>query len=296
MTAVFQELRLPNPTPDELGAVLRDCLEVTQRLADTHEKLQAEVTRLRSELADKNRELERARRLAELGEMAAGVAHEVRNPLGAIQLYSNLLRQVCGPQSAAGELIGKMDAGIRAIDAVVQDTLALAPRELPTQTILVRDLLTGAADLSSSRLSELNVQLALDGDPGDAAISGAPVALQRVLVNLIVNAAEASTAGDTVDVSVLRAGGETRIVVADHGCGIPDDVLPRVFDPFFTTKKHGTGLGLAIAYRIVNAHGGRLAARNRPAGGCEFTMVLPLLTQEYGRRSDAAVRADVDAA
>ena len=296
MTATSCEPRLLQANPDDLGAVLRDCMEVTQRLALTHEKLQHEVTRLREELAAKNLELERSRRLAELGEMAAGVAHEVRNPLGAIQLYNNLLRRTCGGESAAHDLIEKIDAGIRAIDGVVQDTLALAPRSGRITILELNNLIQNAADLSSKRLAERQVRLLTGSVDSSLAVEGEVGALSRVLLNLIVNAAEASEPQATITVEAQARGDEVAILVCDNGCGISEDILQRVFDPFFTTKKQGTGLGLAIAYRIVNAHGGRLTARNRAQGGCEFSMILPLFKSKSGIRTDAAARQNVDAA
>jgi signal transduction histidine kinase len=99
--------------------------------------------------------------------------------------------------------------------------------------------------------------------------------LQRVLINLIVNAAEASPAGRTVRVKVqAEAPGEIEIRVLDEGVGLPDEIRHRIFDPFFTTKDHGTGLGLTIAHRLIEAYGGRLRADNRPEGGAVFSITL----------------------
>lgn len=148
---------LPEATPADqvLGGVLREYLAVTGRLQQTHAALQGEVERLRQELASKDRELEVRRRLAALGELAAGVAHEVRNPLGAIRLYSDLLRDQCRALKLdpALQLLKKIDAGIQAIDAVVQDTLALVPGDrqigvccVRTVIELARDAAQGGAD------------------------------------------------------------------------------------------------------------------------------------------------------
>ncbi|RMF81521.1 MAG: hypothetical protein D6744_07095, partial [Planctomycetota bacterium] len=268
-------------TPEELGAVIRECMSVTARLQATHETLQTEVARLRRELERKDRELERRRRLASLGELAAGVAHEVRNPLGAISLYSGLLRSQLAGAAGALELLDKIEAGIRAIDGVVQDTLALAPRSGKLGRCVLRSLVHGARDVALGHLQRRNVRLEIDGEDSELAVQGDAAALQRVLINLLTNAADASPVGGVVRVRISATqGGMAEIAVSDDGPGLPEDVRERIFDPFFTTKVHGTGLGLTIAHRLVEAHGGRLSAANRPTGGAEFTIALPMLSDK----------------
>lgn len=262
-------------TGGELQGMLRDYLQVTQRLAETHEALQREVLRLRCELESKDRELERRRRLASLGELAAGVAHEVRNPLGAIQLYSGLLKTQCRNAQSAVALIEKIEAGIRAIDGVVQDTLALAPRGCRMCERPVAELIERAADTCRALLERHGVTLEIDDQNAGLSVLADSGALQRVLVNLIANAAEASPAGATVTLRAERGDGVAVLRVLDNGPGLSAELLDRVFDPFFTTKEQGTGLGLSIAHRLVEAHGGALTVRNRPAGGAEFIVTLP---------------------
>ena len=286
MNANPAEMQTPLSS-EELGAVLRECMSVTVRLQTTHETLQREVMRLRRELERKDRELERRRRLAALGELAAGVAHEVRNPLGAISLYSGLLRHEVRGTAGALELIEKIDAGIRAIDGVVQDTLALAPRGGKCARCPLRSLYDGARDVALNHLQQRGVRLEARYDDPDASVYGDAAALQRVLINLLTNAADASPAGGVVHVRL--SGGESglaKISVTDEGPGLPEDVLERIFDPFFTTKAHGTGLGLTIAHRLVEAHGGRLSAANRPGGGAVFTFALPMMTDKDETAAD----------
>jgi len=295
------------PVGEELSEVLRQYTDVARRLHQSHESLQREVLRLRGELASKDEELERRRRLAALGELAAGVAHEVRNPLGAIQLYSGLLRSRLADENAALELLEKIDTGIKAIDAVVRDTLSLVPRQGRLCPREVAALVGEAADVCAPALRNRGITLEVEtGDPTLCVLADGE-GLQRVLVNLIVNAAEASAPGSRVSVEVaavaaesggrdthptrsagrdVRPGNAARdaqpapqqveLCVRDQGSGLSDDVLDHMFDPFFTTKEHGTGLGLTIAHRLVEAHGGSLRAANRAAGGAEFIVSLPL--------------------
>ncbi|MEP0846015.1 MAG: HAMP domain-containing histidine kinase [Phycisphaerae bacterium] len=282
---------------DELSQVLHDCMLATERLQRTHETLQQEVARLRHELESKDRELERRRRLAALGELAAGMAHEVRNPLGAIQLYSGLLRSRCGDASAALELLEKIEAGIRAIDGVVQDTLALAPRGARMAPHVLLEIVQRAADTCTRVLELRRVRLEIEAADPAAQVLADAGALQRVLVNLIANAAEASApdARIVVRVDAPRAG-TVAIRVLDEGVGLPDGLADRIFDPFFTTKETGTGLGLTIAARLVELHGGTLTAANRDSGGAEFVIEIPAADagqagskEAYGvGRSDAA--------
>ncbi len=270
-------------TDPVLGDVLRQYMTVADRLQRTHEALQGEVVRLRQELASKDRELELRRRLAALGELAAGVAHEVRNPLGAIRLYSDLLRQQCRDVQLdpALQLIEKIEAGIQAIDAVVQDTLALAPRDRQLGVCCVGPIIARAHDAALRVLTNQRVSLDVRGlegqdDPGPI-VRADEDGLQRVLVNLIVNAAEASPPESTVCVEVVAAPEvqQVELRVSDHGPGLPEAVRDRIFDPFFTTKPHGTGLGLTIAHRLIEAYGGTLTAGNGPEGGAEFVIALP---------------------
>jgi signal transduction histidine kinase len=245
-------------------------------LQQTHETLQREVMRLRTEVESKDRELERRRRLASLGELAAGVAHEVRNPLGAMRLYSGLLRTQLAEPGPALELIEKIDAGIRAIDCVVQDALALAPRGGKLTQRPLRPIIEDAHELCRPALAARHVKLLKRYELPEVTVFADDAALQRVFVNLIVNAAQASPTNGTVRVEV--AGGHeapVEVRVLDEGPGLPEEIIEKVFDPFFTTKESGSGLGLTIAHRLVEAHGGSLAALNRPEGGAEFVVALP---------------------
>jgi signal transduction histidine kinase len=267
---------MPAHSTDDLSGVLHDYMAVTQRLQQTHEALQREVVRLRNEVESKDRELERKRRLASLGELAAGVAHEVRNPLGAMQLYSGLLRSHLDRSGPELTLIEKIDAGIHAIECVVQDTLALAPRAGTPERCSLRSVIAGARDACRPALESFRVRLEERCELAQTEVLAERGALQRVFVNLITNAAQASPRGGTV---TLGAGdqdeAQVTVRVLDEGPGVPEGIIEKIFDPFFTTKEDGTGLGLAIAHRLVEAHGGNLTVRNRPGGGAEFVVVLP---------------------
>lgn len=264
-------------SPDDLSGVLREYMDVTARLQHTHQALQQEVVRLRQELAGKDRELELRRRLAALGELAAGVAHEVRNPLGAIQLYSGLLRKQCSAHRLrpALQLIEKIDAGIQAIEAVVQDTLALVPRDRKLAVCRLKDVVERVRDATLKTLTVCRVALTVQVPDEALHVRADQDGLQRVLINLVVNAAEASASGRTVRLTVAADGDRVQIRVLDEGAGIPDEIRDQIFDPFFTTKQQGTGLGLTIAHRLIEAYGGQLTAANRPIGGAEFVVALP---------------------
>jgi len=277
----LQPASSPTSSTDELQGVLRDYMKVTERLQMTHEKLQHEVVRLRDEVRSKDRELERRRRLASLGELAAGVAHEVRNPLGAIQLYSGLLRRELRDLDPALALVERIDAGIHAIECVVQDALALAPRGGKLERRSLREIIEKACDACRATLEGCRVQLEQRYGAADVEVPVDGAALQRVFVNLITNAAQASPSDAAVIVEVSpERDGQVEVSVADSGPGLSEDAIERVFDPFFTTKESGTGLGLTIAHRLVEAHGGKLAAHNRAEGGAEFVVALPVSGSE----------------
>ncbi|MBL8763190.1 MAG: hypothetical protein JNM07_02845 [Phycisphaerae bacterium] len=296
----------------DLAEIIRELDSRTEALRATHERLEGEVIRLREELAGANQQVERSRRLAALGEMAAGIAHEVRNPLGSIRLYAKILQD---DLRARGDIdlevtARKITAAAAGLDEVVAQVLAFARDEK------VRPAMIDAASLFSRAL-----ELCRGGDLGTDALSGVAVEgpgagaaelwvecdggmVARALVNLIRNALEAMTeAGCAVPRLVLgarkgwfagRDGVRRRTVVlgvSDAGPGIPQEIRARLFDPFFTTRGQGTGLGLAIVHRIVDAHGGRIRIGDRAGGGASVELLLPERLSGEGREVQSGGQA-----
>jgi two-component system CheB/CheR fusion protein len=215
--------------------------------------------------------------LMELGEMAAVVAHEVRNPLagirGGVQLLGSLF-----PDAAEGrELIGDIIARIDSLNAVVGDLLAFARiREIKAAEI---DVTAFFGDIAASlRLDPAmsRVDLRIHAEPGLVAWADV-TQLRLVFTNLLLNAAQAMNGAGCIEVAAAPSGAARfAFTVTDTGPGIPVELRARVFEPFFTTKHQGTGLGLPTAKRIIEAHGGELTLADAPAGGTVVQILLPL--------------------
>jgi signal transduction histidine kinase len=270
-------------TPADLAELMGAFNEVTGRLQQTHESLEREVVRLKEELRAANEQLERSRRLAALGEMAAGIAHEVRNPLGSIGLYARMLEQDLADRPEQARTAGKIGSAVRGLNAVVGDVLSFARESRVTPDVLDGgELLEQAAEAC---LAEARTGVRVECRGAGLAVWGDGVLLRQALVNIVRNAlqameeAPAPGGGHALLLEARAAGrGETALVVSDTGPGVSRETIERMFNPFFTTRKTGTGLGLAIVHRIVDAHGGRVAVRNREdagARGAVFEIVLP---------------------
>jgi len=300
----------PDVGLEDLEQLMRSVNETTHRLQQTHVALRGEVAQLQRELAEANAQLRRSRSLAALGEMAAGIAHEVRNPLASIQLYVQMLAEDLAERPEQTELCEKITDAIESLDAVVRDVLLFA-RDTTVHTAQVP-----AAELIDRALTTC-AQLLVDGDitvvRDDAQSSQFSIQVDAglfvlALSNVMRNAADAmiesrSTRRELcagVSRSTHRRPDGRRaemavFSVADTGPGIDEHVVKRMFNPFFTTRKTGTGLGLAIVHRIVDAHDGQVSVENRPNGGAEVKLYLPLggpgateLTPLNGRGRPAA--------
>jgi len=273
-TAIFPD---PMSLDDraELTTVLAAWHGATLRLEQTHEALRAEVCRLSDELAVKNRELARKNRLADLGQMASHVAHEVRNNLVPVKLYLSLLRRRLTADPGSCEVLEKVDSGFVALESAVSDLLNFtADRDPRPEQVSLLPLVEDVLGSLAPRLSAQAIEPCIDVPNGLACIAD-PTMLRRALLNLALNAIEAMPAGGRLTVRGRGEPDAFDLTVSDTGPGMSEDVLRRVFEPFFTTKNTGTGLGLAIVYRIAEVHGGEVLAMNRPEGGAAFSLRLP---------------------
>lgn len=266
----------------DLETVLTAWHAATVRLQQTHEALRAEVRRLTDELEVKNRELARKNRLADLGQMASHVAHEVRNSLVPVTLYLSLLRRRIQDLENQ-ELLGKLAVGFTALDATVNDLLHFTADRDPQRRRFVLGSLVD--DVFASVAPQLSAQriTAVNETPRDLAITADQNMIRRALLNLVLNAVDAMPDGGTLAIAAAADAEGVELGVSDSGAGLSEESEQRAFEPFYTTKSGGTGLGLAIVFRIAEVHGGRVMAANRPQGGAAFTIRLPHPTDEVTR-------------
>jgi len=228
----------------------------------------AEARRHRAEAA-----LGRQQALAQLGSLAAMVAHEVRNPLAGIRATVQMLakRLEPGDQATVKALFGRIDA----LNDMTENLLLFArPRPLQRSALPLKPLLHEAAELLTRDQRWSGMSVEVSGD--DAAASADGLALRGVFFNLMLNAAQAMDGGGTIRVALETSGRNCRVSVADSGPGIPAELRERVFEPFFTTKHRGTGLGLALVRRQVELHDGDVSLSCPPEGGTLVTVRLPL--------------------
>ena len=242
------------------------------------------IAPLRVSLVRSEELLERQEKLATLGTLAAGIAHEIRNPLTSVKarLYT-LGKHIKGNEAGITDA-AVISNEITRLERIVQEVLQFARPSDPQNKRVAADLpLREVQALMASTFEKTNVQLNLEPGP-ELFVFIDPALIKQVLINLVRNAAEAIQGPGTVtlrlraDRAILheRACNVAVLEVSDTGQGIPPDVEKRLFDPFFTTKDSGTGLGLPIAARIVEKHGGALQYNTRPGRGTTFGIVLPL--------------------
>jgi signal transduction histidine kinase len=261
--------------PVDLETVLAAWHTATLRLERTHETLCGEVARLNQELEVKNRELARKNRLADLGQMAAHVAHEVRNNLVPVSLYMSLLRRRLSDDSGSQNILAKIEAGFTALDATVNDLLSFTAHRQPQwQTFLIGDLVNEVCESLEPQLQAQMVDLDIDVPPNTLLTADREM-IRRALLNLVLNAIDAMPGGGTLVITSYDSARGFELEVADSGPGLNDEAKRRAFEPFYSTKQNGTGLGLAIVYHVAEAHGGTVTAMNCPEGGAAFTLKIP---------------------
>lgn len=229
-----------------------------------------DVTRVRS----LQQELVASQSLAAVGELAATVAHEIKNPLAGISGAIQILAEGTPPQDARRGVMKEILDQIERLDRTVRDLLIFARPATPArEEVDLVDSLLRAWSLLSAQPAAAGVQFSVEGASG-VRVTADPHLLHQVWTNLFQNAVEAMPRGGALTVRV-QAGPPAAVEVGDTGAGIPADQLERVFKPFYTTKTRGTGLGLAITRKNLEAHGGRIRAERRPSGGTIFHVEMP---------------------
>ena len=282
-------------TPDqiasskELAEIFSRFNESTARLEESHRSLQRRVEELQGELAEKNEELERKKRLAALGEMAAGVAHEIRNPLGGIRLCAGLLRREISDERN-GNLVEKIIDGVSNLNHVIEGMLAFTRNIVPNMARCGLEGVIAQALASLEREIEIhNTEIVATAPSEDVAVYADSMLLGRAFANIIQNAIQAMEDGGRIDIRIVeRSGCLAEVSFRDWGPGIEGGIAEMIFNPFFTGREEGTGLGLAIVHRIVEAHGGRIIAENAAEGGAIFTVGLPQESPDMqGKKRDS---------
>ena len=240
-----------------------------------------------------------SRKLAALGRLSAGVAHEVKNPLNAMMIHLELLRQyvapsalasargagrgplgietpVTGPPPAALQHIEVIAREIRRLDEVVQGFLKFTrPEDMKLQPVDLGDLISDVVPVVTPEAEQRGVRIVVEASSATE-VNGDPSMLRQALMNLALNACQAMPDGGTLRLGCEPARGrKVKVTVSDTGVGIKPEHLQRIFDLYFTTKERGSGIGLSMVYRTVQMHDGEIEVQSTPGTGTTFTMLLP---------------------
>lgn len=256
----------------------RRALREQLRLHAEHlEQLVQERTARLRQLEQRQRQMEK---LAALGQLAAGVAHEINNPLAGMRNAFELIKSSIPPEHAHYELLEMIDREIERISAIIHQMYQLYRRSPQRASAFsLSQILGEVVYLLEGAATKRGVKLQFETGVDPVAVNLAEGEVKQVLYNLLRNAIQASPAGASVELSIDESGSNGIVEVADRGPGIPDEIAPHIFDPFFTTKhgetESGMGLGLSVSRSLIEAMGGRIEVSKRSGGGTVFSAVFP---------------------
>jgi signal transduction histidine kinase len=254
-------------------------------LAEALRVQSAKYQKVAEELAEANRHLSvaeaamrRSERLAALGQLSAGLAHELRNPLSTMKASAEVLtRNVAAENDVAREVAGFISSEVDRTNSLVTRFLEFArPLKPKLATVDVTEILDRAEALIERDAPQYRVTVYKNYSPDLAPFPLDAELMERVFYNLLLNAAQASTEGGAITVKTRLVDGAAEVAVIDRGAGIDPRIMEQIFNPFFTTKPEGSGLGLAIVSKIVDDHGGRITVESEPGKGTVFRVYLPI--------------------
>lgn len=256
-----------------LGYLLGFTVEARRR-----DRRNAELLRAQMESLDAARaKLVESEKLAALGQLAAAIAHEVRNPLAVIRSAAQEVTEAIPASDAEGRrACSFIGAEIDRLNGVISSLLAFArPLRLAPRPTPVSELFDGVVRLARLEPDGGGVRVQQRIAPGLPEVRADAALIRQVLLGLVSNAVESMDGRGEVSLEAEARNGTIELAVADSGPGVPVELRGRIFEPFFTTRERGTGLGLAVARQIVEAHGGTIGVAERPGGGARFAIELP---------------------
>ncbi len=252
---------------DDIGKLGRNFNQMVQQLRESI----AEIERLH------NTQMSRAEHLATLGELAAGLAHEIRNPLAGIAGVIDIIGRDLPEKSPARQVLKDVKQEVMRVNRIVSDLLETArPKPPEIRTADLNATAEHAVIFARQQALSKPVKVELHKSDEKLLVAHDTGQIHQVLLNLMLNAIQAIEGPGQVDVDVHTRDGVAVVGVSDTGKGIPAEHLPNIFRPFYTTKGHGTGLGLSLARRIVEDHGGKIIVQSEPGRGSTFEVMLPL--------------------
>ncbi len=275
-----KEIELLGRSLNTMAAQLEAEKRELEEWANTLEK---KVAQRADEMKKINAQLFRSEKLASLGKLAAGVAHEINNPLTGILTNSSLLLEDLPPDDPKREDVEVMVHETIRCREIVKRLLDFARQTKPQKKLAdINSLIENIILLVRNQTSFRNILIEKQLDAAIPELLVDPDQIQQVFVNTILNAAEAMTKGGVLTIRSSRSADAQHVVItiADTGPGIQEEIREKIFDPFYTTKEHGTGLGLSISYGIVEQHGGTIGVESAIGKGSTFTIQLPILTSE----------------
>lgn len=298
--------RIDTGTGDEIGELGQEFNKMASNLANAQNELcdlalnlELKVEERTAEIKQMQNQLLQSAKLASMGELVAGIAHEINNPLSGILMFSSLVAKNPDMTHQAQENIGVVISETKRCAKIVGDLLKFSRESIPEKRKeSIFRILEQSLNLVAQQpmFHNIEIQVGFCKDLPD--IFADPDQLQQVFFNLFINAAQAMPGGGALRIStaVEKERDFAVIKVADTGCGIPEANLDKIFDPFFSTKlKAGVGLGLSITYGIIKNHGGEIAVQNRPEGGAEFTIWLPIAGSKLAAALEAGNALSVGA-
>ena len=266
-------------------------LEQSKRIYQQLEKSHRELQLSHQELEQAQTQLIRTEKLASLGQLAAGVAHEINNPLGTITIYAHLLLKGMDKDDPRREDVELIVNESNRAKEIVQGLLSFAREtKLRPGTVNVNDVLEDVLGLVVNQSLFHNIKIKKYLFQGLPTIVADETQLKQVFLNIILNAAQAMEGNGKLSITTTTERKQIKVRIRDTGPGIPPEVVKNIFSPFFTTKEKGTGLGLAISYGIIERHNGKIDVDTELGKGSTFIVSLPISTGEEQRRED--VRTD----